>query len=51
MRMYVWDGPKPWRDGSLEEGIVIHEVNFRSVFLERGLTKMHLSTHMVSLHV
>jgi extracellular elastinolytic metalloproteinase len=21
----VWDGPKPWRDGDLEAGIVIHE--------------------------
>ena len=25
MRMYVWDGAEPWRDGDLEAGIVIHE--------------------------
>lgn len=25
MRMYVWDVVKPWRDGDLESGIVIHE--------------------------
>ncbi|MBW0546819.1 hypothetical protein O181_086534 [Austropuccinia psidii MF-1] len=25
MRMYVWNGPEPWRDGDLEAGIVIHE--------------------------
>ena len=23
--MYVWNGALPWRDGSLEEGIVVHE--------------------------
>ncbi|KAI7954314.1 hypothetical protein MJO28_004714 [Puccinia striiformis f. sp. tritici] len=25
MRMYVWNGAEPWRDGDLEAGIVIHE--------------------------
>ncbi|KZT60533.1 hypothetical protein CALCODRAFT_448538 [Calocera cornea HHB12733] len=25
MRMYVWNTAKPWRDGDLEAGIVIHE--------------------------
>ncbi|RHZ75747.1 hypothetical protein Glove_209g57 [Diversispora epigaea] len=25
MRMYVWNGVSPWRDGDLESGIVIHE--------------------------
>lgn len=24
MRMYVWNGAEPWRDGDLEAGIVIH---------------------------
>ncbi|KAA1083629.1 Fungalysin/Thermolysin Extracellular metalloproteinase 5 [Puccinia graminis f. sp. tritici] len=25
MRMYIWNGAEPWRDGDLEAGIVIHE--------------------------
>ena len=25
MRMYVWDGSSPHRDGDLEQGIIIHE--------------------------
>jgi hypothetical protein len=24
MRMYIWNGAEPWRDGDLEAGIVIH---------------------------
>lgn len=38
MRMYVWDGQKPYRDGSLEEGIVVHEVSYGFTRTGRALT-------------
>jgi extracellular elastinolytic metalloproteinase len=30
MRMYIWDEATPMRDGDLEAGIIVHEVNYIS---------------------
>lgn len=34
MSMFLWDHSNPWRDGSLENSILIHEVRLHEFVLE-----------------